>query len=111
VLGGGIACGAFYIAVVLAPVWPLVMVCTVGLGFGFYMMHNTMQTRATEMAPQSRGTALALYSSAWALGQAVGVALSSVVVAAIGVAPMIALFGTGVALFGVWFRSNLHRFP
>ena len=28
-----------------------------GVGFGFYMLHNTLQTNATQMSPQARGTA------------------------------------------------------
>ena len=47
------------------------------IGLGFYMLHNTLQTNATQMAPQARGTAVALFSSALYLGQSLGVALAA----------------------------------
>jgi predicted MFS family arabinose efflux permease len=43
-------------------------------GFGFYMLHNTLQTNATQMAPERRGAGMALFASMFFLGQAVGVA-------------------------------------
>ena len=40
------------------------------LGFGYYMLHNTLQTNATQMLPEARGTAVAGFSSALFLGRA-----------------------------------------
>ena len=45
-------------------------------GLGFYMLHNTLQTNATQMAPERRGAGMALFASMFFLGQAVGVALA-----------------------------------
>ncbi len=109
VLAGGLLGGAFYIAIVLVPVWPLVAICTIGLGFAFYTMHNTLQMKATEMAPHARATGLSLFSMFWATGQAVGAALMGASVTAFGYAPMIVAFGLAYALFGVGLRHNLHR--
>ena len=39
-----------------------------------YMLHNTLQTNATQMAPEARGTASRVFSSALFLGQSAGVA-------------------------------------
>jgi len=110
VLGGGALGSALFVAVVLAPHWGWAVPCTIGLGFAFYMVHNTVQTRATEVAPDARGAAVALYASAWAIGQAAGVAAMGLAVAWLGYAPMIAAFGLGFALLGYWLRSNLDRF-
>jgi len=82
-------------------------VCTVGLGLGFYMLHNTVQTKATEMAPQSRGTALALYSSGWALGQASGVAAMGLAVGWFDYRWPILAFGAAYFVLGLWMRRNL----
>jgi len=109
VLAGGLLGGSFYLAVVLVPAWPLVAICTIGLGFAFYMVHNTLQMKATEMAPQARATGLSLFSMFWAGGQAVGAALMGGAVAAFGYAPMIACFGLGFALLGVGLRYNVQR--
>ena len=56
------------------PVWWLAPLATIAIGLGFYMLHNTLQTNATQMTPQARGTAVAMFSSAIYLGQTVGVA-------------------------------------
>jgi predicted MFS family arabinose efflux permease len=109
VLLGGVVGSLCYLAVVLAPAWPLVAICTIGLGFAFYTMHNTLQMKATEMAPQSRATGLSLFSMCWAGGQAVGAALMGGAVAAFGYAPMIVCFGIAYALLGVGLRYNLQR--
>lgn len=42
-------------------------------GFGFYMMHNTLQTQATQMAPHARGTAVTLFACMLFFGQSAGV--------------------------------------
>ena len=47
------------------------------VGLGYYMLHNTLQTNATQMAPQVRGTAVSLFASAFFLGQSLGVMLSA----------------------------------
>ncbi|HTF14388.1 MAG TPA: MFS transporter [Burkholderiales bacterium] len=109
VVGGGVACFACYVLAMLTPAWDLFIVFTVGLGFSFYMLHNTLQTKATEMAPQARGTALALYSSAWALGQAAGVAAMGLAVGLFDYQAAIIAFGAGYFLLGLWMRRNLER--
>src|SRR5256886_17429255 len=74
-----------------------------------FRSHNTVQLKATEVAPDARGAAVALYASAWASGQATGVAAMGLAVALFGYAPMIAAFGLGFGLLGLWLRSNLQR--
>jgi len=44
-------------------------------GLGFYMMHNTLQTQGTQMAPQARSMAVTLFACTLFFGQTVGVAL------------------------------------
>lgn len=109
VLVGGLLGGVCYVAVVLVPVWPLVMVCTIGVGFSFYMVHNTLQVKAAEMAPQSRATGFSQFSMFWASGQAVGAALMGAGVAAFGYPWMIAGFGLLFTALGVTLHFQLHR--
>lgn len=106
---GGLLGGVFFAGTLLVPTWQLVGVCTVGLGLSFYLVHNTLQMRATEMAPQARATGMSLFSMFWAGGQAVGAALMGAGAAAFGYAPMIAAFGIGFAVFGIGLRFRLHR--
>ncbi|MFT4240755.1 MAG: MFS transporter [Acidovorax sp.] len=42
-------------------------------GLGFYMLHNTLQVQATQMAPQARGMAVTLFACVLFLGQSTGV--------------------------------------
>ena len=44
------------------------------------MVHNTFQTNATQMAPQARATALAIFSSALYMGITAGVAAAAPIV-------------------------------
>jgi predicted MFS family arabinose efflux permease len=81
----------------------------VALGFAFYMLHNTVQVKATEMAPEARATGLALYSAGWALGQAAGVAAMGLAVSVAGYAAPIVGFGACYLLLGLWMRRNLGR--
>ena len=37
--------------------------CLVAQGMGLYMMHNTLQVNATQMAPDARGAAVALFAA------------------------------------------------
>jgi predicted MFS family arabinose efflux permease len=45
------------------------------LGLGYIALHTTLQTRATELAPEARGTAIALFALFLFLGGALGAAL------------------------------------
>lgn len=108
VWGGAICCMAFA-GIVLTPVWALTALGTVTLGFSFYMLHNTVQIKASEMAPHARGASVASYASFWALGQATGVATMGAAVGVFSYAPSIIAFGIGFAALGLWMRTNLHR--
>jgi predicted MFS family arabinose efflux permease len=109
VAAGGVLGFAFFSLFVLMTDWTFAIACTIVLGIAFYLIHNTIQTRATEIAPDARGSAVALYASAWGAGQALGVGAMGVGVALFDYAPMIVVFGLGFGLLGLWLRSNLGR--
>lgn len=101
---GGVMGGVAFLVVALPlgplGIAPLFMVA----GFGFYMMHNTLQTRATELAPTARGSTFALFSAALFLGQGIGPVLAGAIVNAAGYA---ALFLTvGVLVLGLGFGAT-----
>jgi predicted MFS family arabinose efflux permease len=92
-----------------APSWIWAMPACYGLGLGYYMLHNTLQTNATQMAPAVRGTAVAMFASAFFLGQSLGVSLVSVVYQSEG---PLAVFGGAAALMvpiGLYFARQLRR--
>src|SRR5690606_7568421 len=57
VLAGGTLVGAGYLAFLLAPWGWVAGPVALGVGFGTYLFHNTLQTHATQMAPAVRGSA------------------------------------------------------
>ena len=80
VIGGGIVVMLGYLALAGTPLWEIAPLAVAALGFGYYMLHNTLQTHATQMLPEARGTAVAGFSSALFLGQSAGVALAAPIV-------------------------------
>ena len=109
VVAGGVLGFIALTAIVLSDDWIYTVPCTISLGIAFYLVHNTVQTKATEVAPDARASAIALYASAWAIGQALGAAAGGTAVAWLGYPPAIAAFGLGFALLGAWLRYNLSR--
>jgi predicted MFS family arabinose efflux permease len=109
VAAGGLLAGVLFPTLALAPHWAYAIPCTIGLGVAFYLLHNTVQTKATEVAPDARGAAVAMYASAWALGQASGVAAVGMAVRWFDYPGMICAFGLGFCALGLWLRSNLWR--
>ncbi len=55
-------------------VWLGMLACLM-TGLGFYMLHNTLQVQATQMAPAARGTAVTLFACSLFFGQSTGVLL------------------------------------
>jgi predicted MFS family arabinose efflux permease len=51
------------------------------LGAGYVALHTTLQTRATELSPEARGTAVSLFAFVLFLGGAVGTALFAPLIA------------------------------
>lgn len=70
-LGAAIAASGLA-AMALAEVAALFIGAGVLLGTGFFMLHNSLQTRVTEVAPQSRASAVAMHAFHFFLGQAAG---------------------------------------
>ncbi|ALK88359.1 MFS transporter [Limnohabitans sp. 63ED37-2] len=53
-------------------VWLGMLSCLM-TGLGFYMLHNTLQVQATQMAPAARGSAVTLFACSLFFGQSTGV--------------------------------------
>jgi MFS family permease len=72
VLLGGVLCLLSYIGFAFAPVAWVFIGSGLLLGVGMYMIHNSIQTRVTEVAPHARGSAVALHAFHFFLGQTAG---------------------------------------
>ncbi|HET6518290.1 MAG TPA: MFS transporter, partial [Geminicoccaceae bacterium] len=71
-LAGGAAIALGFVAVAAGALPAMVPAITL-LGLGLYMLHSTLQTHATQMAPEARGLAVSTFANALFLGQAGGV--------------------------------------
>ena len=69
---GSSSAAACYAALAFAPLWWLDAVAMLCAGLAFYMLHNSMQTEATELAPSARGSAVALFACGFFLGIGLG---------------------------------------
>lgn len=112
------AAGATSIAIGLltvgiAPVGPSVVVFALPAlflaGLGFYMLHNTLQINATQMAPQARGTSVALFASCFFLGQSAGVGLGGIAVEHTTTTVVLVVGALAVLAIGLTFAAMLAR--
>ncbi len=74
-------------------------------GLGFYMLHNTLQINATQMAPNARGTAVAIFASCFFLGQSVGVAVGGYVVERVQTTPVMLAGALALLVIGLTFSA------
>ncbi|HWV54870.1 MFS transporter, partial [Pseudorhodoplanes sp.] len=88
-LGGGLIMAAFLLFLTLRLPWPLEFANFAMMGFGFYWLHGSIQVFATELAPQARGSAMALHSMSFFLGQAAGPVIYGAGFAAVGKTPLL----------------------
>jgi predicted MFS family arabinose efflux permease len=108
ICGGVLFCLAYGLLSV-QPVWWTAPLATSGIGLGFYMFHNTLQTNATQMVPQARATAVALFAASLYIGQTVGVAIAAFIVDAYSARPIFAVAAIGLLLLTLWFARGLRR--
>jgi MFS transporter, YNFM family, putative membrane transport protein len=107
--GGGAIAGGFVAVATgsLAVMAPAIAV----LGLGLHMLHNTLQTHATQMAPEARGLAVSTFANVLFIGQAAGVWLAGSVIDRIGFAPVFISAGAALLVVGVTFALMLAGRP
>ena len=71
-VAGGIVEIVSFIGIGFAPSGWVMLGFMLVSGFAQFMMHNTMQTMATQMAPHARGTAVGIFAGVVFLGQGAG---------------------------------------
>jgi predicted MFS family arabinose efflux permease len=109
VLGGGLVVAAGYLTLAATPTWQNAPFAVAALGFGYYMLHNTLQTNATQMLPEARGTAVAGFSSALFVGQSVGVAMAAPIVDRAGAVTLFAIAAVLWILLALTIARKLSR--
>jgi predicted MFS family arabinose efflux permease len=104
---GGVIAFVGYLAVSLANVWPAQMLAFAAAGLGFYMVHNSLQLLATELAPTARASATSLHAFFFFLGHAIGPAFYRIAFDRIGVKPAILIAGFTMLILSIILSSIL----
>ena len=107
--GGGALLALAYLTLAFEPHYWMAPAAILTIGLGFYMLHNTLQTNATQMTPQARGTAVAIFSSALYLGQTAGVAAGGVVFDRLTAVPVFLIAAAVLLALALWFARQLKR--
>lgn len=105
---GGVLLAFSLFAIGVAPAWWWALPGCFVAGLGFYMLHNTLQINATQMAPERRGAAVAAFASCFYLGQSAGVGIGAILVEKLGTSITISIGAAGVLLLALNF-SRLRR--
>jgi len=106
---GGVLIGLAYLVLAIGAAWWLAPLAVTAIGLGFYALHNTLQTNATQMTPQARATAVAIFSSAIYLGQTLGVAAGALVFDRFSAVPLFLLTAGTLPAVALWFAHELRR--
>lgn len=106
---GGSLVGAALIVFALAGSWPADLAAFVVIGLGFYMVHTGIQLFATELAPGSRASAVALHAMFFFLGQGSGPILYGFGFARIGMVASIAAAAFLMTALGFFLAHKLRR--
>src|SRR3954454_3583906 len=108
--GGGVAALGLGGVGLLVP-WATQMACMVVLGFGFFLLHNSVQTEVTELAPSARASAFSLHAFSFFMGQALGPMVYGLTLPFFGPTTSFALGATVLAATGVTASRLLGRPP
>ena len=71
-IGGAALVGVQLIAVAMGPEWRLQTLSLIFMGWGFYMIHGSLQVFASELSAEARATALSLHAFFFFMGQTIG---------------------------------------
>jgi predicted MFS family arabinose efflux permease len=93
---GGALVALSFLVIALAPQWWWSVPACFCAGLGFYMLHNTLQINATQMAPQRRGAAVASFAALFFIGQSVGIAINGALIERFDTTVVIVLGAFGV---------------
>ncbi|MFA6266142.1 MAG: MFS transporter [Pseudolabrys sp.] len=106
---GGLLMGIAIAFIALRAPWQADVADFALLGLAFYMLHGVIQIYASELAPVARGSAMALHSFFYFLGQAAGPAVYNLGFETVGIAPMLIAAGVLLVVNGLIAGHYLRR--
>ena len=81
--------------------WTVQMLSMVVLGFGFFLLHNSVQTEVTELAPSARASSFSLHAFSFFMGQALGPVVYGIALPTVGTTISVAGGAAILAIAGV----------
>ena len=111
VAAGGLVLAICFAALAAAPSVHFAAPAIAVMGLGFYMLHNTLQTNATQMAPETRAIGVSLFAFFRFLGQSLGVAAAAPVIDRWGASPVYLVAAVIIPVTALWFRAQLRLRP
>ncbi|MBP2626975.1 MAG: mdtD [Firmicutes bacterium] len=90
--------------------WAILLLGFILLGIGFIVVHSTLQTYATELSPQSRGTCMSLFAFFLFLGNGIGPAFFGWVYDYSGINVMLAVTAVCLAFFAFCCKIIFQKF-
>jgi predicted MFS family arabinose efflux permease len=106
-IDGGVMMGVALLIIALQPPWQAQMADFMLLGFAFYLMHGGIQIYATELSTTARSSALAMHSSSFFLGQAIGPVIYGISFAQLGTTWTLVIAAFGIAGVGIGAAATL----
>ena len=97
---GSTAAAVCYAALAVVPSWSLAALAMGVAGVSFYMLHNSMQTEATELAPTARGSAVALFACGFFIGQGLGPLVFGALLHGAGARPALLFVAAVIVVLG-----------
>jgi predicted MFS family arabinose efflux permease len=107
VLLGGSLVSTCMLALAVIGSWQLAIPLVILTGIGFYALHGTLQTKATELSPGARGTAVSAFAFCLFVGQGLGAATFGRLVDQSGYAPAFVVSGFAVAILAAIFALRV----
>lgn len=98
--GASVMGAAYLLCAFASAVWMVAVACWFA-GVGWIFCHTTLQTRATEVFPAARGTAIAFFAFSLFLGSGVGALAYGALLESIGFTSSFALTGACLFMFAV----------
>lgn len=110
-LVGGSLIALAWLILITQTTWYWALPITFCVGLGYYMMHNTLQTNATQMSPAHRGTAVSMFASTFFLGQSAGISAAAWLLQHTDAQWIFIWAAIGVPVVGGVFAAGLRRKP
>ena len=99
-IAGGMLAGSQLAVVAFGPPWQWQLASFLLMGWGFYMIHGSLQVFSSELSSDARATALALHSFCFFMGQTVGPIAYGAGIAASGKVPTLLVAATVFVVLG-----------